>query len=164
MRSHCQKGCTMIRALTFALCCSALSAQVPMPNPQQTPGKANPALTKAILCSPGFHTKPYRHVSASEKRAACAAYGIFKGCPGRGYEIDHLIPLELGGSNDMLNLWPQPASRRGVVGYQDKDALENHLHRMVCSGEISLGGAQSRIAHDWYHLWLAPPDSTGGII
>jgi hypothetical protein len=24
------------------------------------------------------------------------------------YELDHLIPLELGGSNDLRNLWPQP--------------------------------------------------------
>ena len=30
-----------------------------------------------------------------------------------------------------------------------RDKLENHLHAMVCSGEISLQDAQHEIATDW---------------
>jgi hypothetical protein len=51
-------------------------------------------------------------------------------------EIDHLIPLELGGSNDVKNLWPQPQDPR--PGSFEKDSLENDLHHRVCNGEMSL--------------------------
>jgi hypothetical protein len=30
-------------------------------------------------------------------------------------EVDHLIPLELGGSNDVKTLWPQPQDPRPVL-------------------------------------------------
>jgi hypothetical protein len=59
-------------------------------------------------------------------------------------EIDHLIPLELGGADDVKNLWPQPAP-----DYKYKDKLENELHRLVCSGKVSLSAAQDEIKTDW---------------
>src|SRR5438477_344466 len=43
---------------------------------------------------------------------------------GRSFEIDHLIPLELGGSNELANLRPQPYRRRPAA--REKDLLENH--------------------------------------
>lgn len=59
------------------------------------------------------------------------------------YEVDHLISLELGGSNSIKNLWPEP-------GFPNpKDKLENRLHAMVCSGQISLLQAQHDIATNW---------------
>ena len=45
---------------------------------------------------------------------------------GRTIEIDHLIPLELGGSNDIANLFPEPGF--GTASYRVKDQLENRLH------------------------------------
>jgi hypothetical protein len=51
-------------------------------------------------------------------------------------EIDHLIPLELGGSNAPENLWPQRYD--GERNAARKDRLERRLHAMVCRGEISL--------------------------
>ena len=47
-----------------------------------------------------------RNVSAATKRAVYAEYGIASHQPGK-YEVDHLISLELGGSNDIRNLWPE---------------------------------------------------------
>jgi hypothetical protein len=41
--------------------------------------------------------------------------------------VDHLIPLELGGSNDIANLWPQ--SYVTVWNAHMKDRLENRLNR-----------------------------------
>jgi hypothetical protein len=55
-------------------------------------------------------------------------------------EVDHLILLELGGSNEIKNLWPEPDDPR--PGWDDKDELENELHRPVCSGEMTLADAQ----------------------
>ena len=67
------------------------------------------------------------------KRQVCAPYGIAAArCNGRNFEIDHLIPLELGGSNEMSNLWPQPY--RPQPDAREKDVLENYLYRQVCSG------------------------------
>ena len=65
-------------------------------------------------------------------------------------EIDHLIPLTVGGSNDLANLWPQPY---GVPGAHQKDVLENKLHAQVCSGKMTLAEAQHQIATNWFALY-----------
>lgn len=119
-----------------------------------TPG-ATSSVTARILCSAAFHTRDERAVDLSTKKKVCAAYGqdVTK-CPGKGYEIDHLISLELGGSNDRANLWPQPADAPGVIGFHTKDRVENAAHRAVCSGQISLEDAQRQIAADWYAFGL----------
>ena len=74
-----------------------------------------------------------------------AAYG-FSG-PLSAYELDHLIPLELGGASTVANLWPE--QRAGARGAARKDELENVLKRQVCSGTLSLAAAQHDIASDW---------------
>jgi hypothetical protein len=78
-----------------------------------------------------------------------AEYGRTRG-PGC-CEVDHLIPLELGGSNDMKNLWPQPDDPR--PGDAEKDSLENDLHARVCKGEMSLADAQKCIVSNWVECW-----------
>ena len=122
-----------------------------LPNPKLTPGKANPALTKAVICAASFRTGKYRSVPESVKHKVCAEYGHGKGCPDGRFEIDHLISLELGGSNDIRNLWPQPYLPR--PGAREKDVVESALHREVCAGRISLQNAQRAIVKDWYSLY-----------
>lgn len=117
-----------------------------------TPGKVDPALTKAKLCDPKFHTGTVRNVTQKTKVKVCQAYHAAGKCPGPGYEIDHLISIELGGSNDSANLWPQPLDGHGVIGYHTKDVVENRAHRAVCEGKLSLGEAQNGIATDWYQF------------
>jgi len=86
------------------------------------------------------------------KQQVCDSYGILTArCNGRNYEIDHLIPLELGGSNDLSNLWPQPY--RPQPAAHEKDVLENYLHRQVCAGQVNIGAAQQAIARDWLKAW-----------
>jgi hypothetical protein len=60
------------------------------------------------------------------------------------FELDHLVPLELGGASDTRNLWAEP----GTVP-NEKDPVEGRLHRAVCAGVITLADAQHRIATDW---------------
>jgi hypothetical protein len=73
------------------------------------------------------------------------------------YEIDHLIPLCLGGSDDPSNLWPQP--RQGIKekwNAEAKDRLERRLCDMVCAGQIDIAIAQQAFATDWvaaYHTY-----------
>jgi hypothetical protein len=100
------------------------------------------------LCTPGY-TATVRDVPLTVKKQACDLYGVPAAhCNGREVEIDHLISLEIGGSNDLKNLWPQPY--KPIPGAHEKDKLENWLHSQVCSGNMSLQTAQRGIAKNWY--------------
>jgi hypothetical protein len=122
---------------------------VDVPNPEITPGAAR-VVTQQELCTTS--TKLVRHVPQSEKMQAYRGYGL-KGnhtgyCNGAGgCEVDHLISLELGGSNDLKNLWPEPYF--GSCNAHHKDQLENKLHRMICQNQISISQAQTVISKDW---------------
>lgn len=61
--------------------------------------------------------------------------------------------MELGGSNDLANLWPEPYA--GACGARTKDGLENEVHARMFAGELSLEDAQQMIARDWYQAWIA---------
>jgi len=78
--------------------------------------------------------------------ALVAEYGIASHAP-YSYEVDHLISLELGGSNAIRNLWPEPYA--GAGGARAKDVIENRLHALVCAGRISLATAQKEIVRWW---------------
>ncbi len=128
---------------------SGCVSQNALADPDCTPGAIFPDATAAQICVPGYSSK-VRNVPDSVKNQAYAEYGIASHQPGE-YEVDHLISLELGGSNDISNLWPEPASP--VPGFHEKDKVENYLHDQVCSGAISLQDAQSIIAHDWLSVY-----------
>lgn len=119
-----------------------------LPNHKRTPGAADPRLTTKVLCARGFTTKSIRDVSADLKKKVYASYQLTIGkkpCP---CEVDHLISLELGGTNDQKNLWPQSYQTQPYNAHV-KDRLENALHKLVCSGSISLKQAQHEISTDW---------------
>lgn len=121
-----------------------------LPDPHRTPGATFIGITVTQVCTPGWSTR-HRNVSDADRRAVFASYGIsYARSP--AYELDHLIPLELGGSNAQTNLWPQPATENDGDG-RNKDALEDHLHALVCSGQLALSTAQRAIAANWVITW-----------
>jgi hypothetical protein len=81
-----------------------------------------------------------------------AEYGVVSPRSGE-YEVDHLIPLELGGSNAFENLWPQPARNPNGHGFRIKDRLENRLHTRVCLGQMTLRAAQRAIRTNWVRAY-----------
>jgi hypothetical protein len=84
-------------------------------------------------------------------------YGITQHHRGE-YECDHLISLELGGSNSIKNLWPQ-SYRTRPWNARVKDRLENRLHQLVCAGQLELKTAQQAIALNWieaYKRYVGP--------
>jgi hypothetical protein len=83
-----------------------------------------------------------------------AEYGIAERSPGQ-FEVDHSVPLELGGSNDIANLWPEAAELR--PGFHEKDQVENYLHDQVCAGSISLLDGQRAIARNWLDVYQHLP-------
>ncbi len=124
-----------------------------LPDSACTPGAIIPDATKDKICVPGY-SQNVRDVPNAEKDQVYAEYGITRHTPGE-YEVDHLISLELGGSNEIANLWPEPAEPR--PGFHEKDKVENYLHDQVCSGAISLQQAQSKIATDWLSVYQRMP-------
>jgi hypothetical protein len=130
---------------------SGCVVQGALPDPACTPGAIFTSATKAQICQSGY-SRSVRDVPAEEKDQVYAEYGVRSHSPGE-YEVDHLVSLELGGSNDIANLWPEAASPR--PGYHEKDRYENYLHDQVCSGEVSLAEAQHRIATNWLQYWDA---------
>jgi hypothetical protein len=129
---------------------------VDMPNRKLTPGVALP-VTAAQVCTTGYAGR-VRNVPASEKEAVYARYAV-EHVPYQ-HEVDHLISLEIGGSNDIRNLWPEPYA--GRWGARTKDVLENKLHDLVCSHRLSLRSAQQQEASNWVAAYKRYVGGTGG--
>ncbi|HEY5548771.1 MAG TPA: HNH endonuclease signature motif containing protein [Coriobacteriia bacterium] len=106
-------------------------------------------MTGAQVSVPGYASS-VRDVPASEKSQVFAEYDLSYPQPAGAYECDHFIPLCLGGSNSIKNLWPEPAPQ-----YHWKDGLEVHLWHEVQAGTLSLEQAQAQITVDWYASWVA---------
>jgi hypothetical protein len=122
-----------------------------LPDHACTPGARFRYATKSKVCRPGY-SSAVRHVSDATKRAVYEAYGMTRRFNGADGEVDHLVSLELGGSNSRANLFPEAATPR--PGSHEKDRLENRLHDEVCTGRLRLRRAQRLISTDWvaaYH-------------
>jgi hypothetical protein len=123
----------------------------PEPDRRCSPGAYYSRLTTAVICSGSFSTSTIRDVPQSEKFQVESEYGMTPTYYGYSIEIDHIVPLELGGSNNIANLFPEPGS--GKANYHVKDELENKLHDLVCAGAMSLRSAQGGIAADWEAIY-----------
>src|SRR5579864_1927520 len=128
---------------------SGCVAHAGLPDAACTPGAIFATATVQQICTPGY-ASAVRNVPFSEADQVYAEYGISHHYAGQ-YEDDHLVPLELGGSNDIANLWPELASP--TPGFHQKDEVENYLHDQVCSGAMSLKQAQIEIATDWLQVY-----------
>src|ERR1700737_2251511 len=130
----------ILRAFAFLLFLTqVVLAQQPtpiVPDPKLTPGDTFD-VTAQDVCTPGYARK-VRNVPVEMKRAVYREYGITSHGPG-DYEIDHLISLELGGSNSIKNLWPE-SHRTSPWNAQVKDRLEDKLHELafVMTGKVWL--------------------------
>ena len=126
------------------------------PNPSLTPG-AVLTTDASLICTPGYASS-VRDVSTATKEQVYAEYGVRYPQALGAYEVDHFIPLEIGGSNDITNLWLEPATP--TPGFHQKDQFENFEHGQVCNGTISAAEAQSRMASDWYLYWEEEVEGT----
>jgi hypothetical protein len=120
------------------------------PNLTLSPGDVLTTDTSQV-CTSGYSSS-VRNVPLSEKKQVYAEYGVSYPQPEGAYEVDHLISLELGGSNDIKNLFLEAAEPR--PGFHEKDKVENYLHSQVCSGKMTIQEAQKGIVDDWYKYYL----------
>ncbi len=116
-----------------------------LPDPGMTPGSTR-RVTLAEVCAVD-RDEVVREVPAPLQQKVFQEYGI-KDQPARNFEVDYLITPGLGGSDDVRNLWPQ-AHAEPVWNSYVKDQLEDHLHHMVCHGELNLKDAQRELASNW---------------
>jgi hypothetical protein len=123
----------------------------PEPDRRCSPGAYYSGLKTAVICSGSFSSSTIRDVPQSEKFQVESEYGMTPTYYGYSIEIDHIVPLELGGSNNIANLFPEPGS--GNTNYHVKDELENKLHDLVCAGAMSLSAARAGIATNWETLY-----------
>jgi hypothetical protein len=126
-----------------------------VPDSQKTPGDVM-TTDPNVICVPGY-TKKVRDVPQDIKEQAYRSYGIYSRQKGE-YEVDHLISLELGGSNSIKNLWPESFVTHPLNAHV-KDELENKLHELICSHQIPVEQAQQEIANNWiaaYEKYVGP--------
>jgi len=141
----------LLAAVAAIVPLSALAYE--LPDPKITPGAINEMVTQAnirgTICRKGWTRTIRPPVSYTNrlKRQLMRKYGVGSRDV-RDFELDHLIPLELGGApDDPANLWPQP--RTGTWTAELKDDLERTLNRRACEGRVSLAQAQQAIRTDW---------------
>jgi len=146
---------TTPRAAAIAPAVIASAGERDMPDSSLTPG-AVAEVDAAVICRPGYATtvRPTGTLWKHLKEEAYDRYGLPRGRRSMvdehgirhpAFEVDHLIPLELGGDpTDIRNLWPEPTGSARV-----KNVVEDELHAMVCGGRLSLTQAQATIARNW---------------
>jgi hypothetical protein len=129
-------------ALSLTACATATAGAWTLPNASTTPG-AIASSDPAVVCAHGY-ASDHRDVPYAVRDRVYNEYGIPRGHR-KGLRIDHLIPLESGGSNDERNLWPQPLAES-----KRKDEVENALRVAVCVRHmLTLSEAQAAIARNW---------------
>jgi hypothetical protein len=169
---------TKLLFLVLVLISSSCYAQVvnsdgSLPDPILTPGVISTS-SWTDICTRSLSKN--RNVSAKTKEEVYRKYGMtshhdkwcnrtftsgtdegkFAGC-----EVDHLLPLEDGGSNDIKSLWPQPyASDKKdpnlIWNARMKDKLETRLHKLICKIKISddeVKLLQLKIINNWIDLY-----------
>jgi len=118
-----------------------------LPDRSCTPGAVDPAVTQAnigsTICRSGYTTTVRPPESQTEKFKWDVAEPAYHQHDVSG-ELDHLVPLELGGANDARNLWVETGSIPNP-----KDTVEDALKRAVCDGKVKLRDAQAAIARNW---------------
>ena len=147
--------------LATAVCLAADPNDPPIrPDVKLTPGVLMPNVTVEQLCTKGYanvFNGGVRNVPESEKKAVFIEYfGKVPDHPG-DFEIDHLISLELGGANDIKNLWPQ-SYKTTPWNSHVKDKLEDRMAALVRqelktkghdAAASLLAQFQKEIATDW---------------
>jgi len=136
-----------------------------LPNIKLTPGAVNPNVTQAnirsTICVSGWTATVRPPVSYTNKLKfdqLNSGYNLNGDLNMKHYEEDHIVPLEVGGNpSSPLNLFPEP--RNIKLSSYLKDQLENSIHRLVCSRQLTLKAGQAIFLTNWekgYSKFVGP--------
>lgn len=126
-----------------------------------TPGALNPAVSQSNIhqkiCVPGWSAtvRPPTTFTNRIKRQAMMNYGIT--APAQTVELDHLIPISIGGfpgdahnptdPRNLAQLWPE--SWTGTPNAHTKDAMEHAVQAAICADRITLKQGQDQLLAKW---------------
>lgn len=148
--------CAAMRGLTETLRgLPSISASGRLP-PSDVLGAIDPTVTQdnidETICRPGYARlrRPSYAITGPLKRRMMTAQ--YPGSPMSAYELDHLIPISLGGAPlSARDLWLQP--REGQANAADKNVLAYVLWRLVCERRLALSTAQTAIRSNWIEAY-----------
>jgi hypothetical protein len=123
-----------------------------LPDPACTPGAIDPTVTQenlaSTICKSGY-TATVRAPASDTNKTKALSLSQYGQTRASTTEYDHLISLQLGGTNAVSNLWPEP-NRAGAPGTTNpKDSIETRLNKAVCAHKVTLAAAQKAIATNW---------------
>jgi len=150
-RSHVTDDVQLSSGQCHVKAVDAASGKV-LPDPTCTPGAVDPGVTQSNLaqtiCRNGYSSSVRAPATETDKakKVSLTQYGEQST---KTTEYDHLISLELGGTNATSNLWPEPNATTATGTTNPKDSVENQLHSALCAGTITLVAAQKAIATNW---------------
>ena len=150
-------GFLLVATIGLAACGAAgpYNESSGLPNTALTPGLVNPEVTQAnigsTICVSGWTgtvRPPVSYTNALKYSQLHSGYNLDGDMNMKNYEEDHIVPLEVGGHpSDPRNLFPEPRNIRN--GAYVKDKLENRMHRLVCTGQLTLRKAQAVFLTNW---------------
>jgi hypothetical protein len=149
-----QEAANWIKAYKRYVSAGANARQRDLPRHGLTPG-AHLRVGTAAICKTGYVAR-VRGASHRQRAAAFRRYRLKRFA--RGYKVDHLVPVQIGGSNAVANLWPQRYA--APWGVRAKDRLDVKLRTLVCSGQLSLASARQQEAANWikaYKRYVSAP-------
>ena len=134
---------------------ASINASYRLP-PRDVPGAIDPDITQrnidATICQSGYSRSsrpPYSVTGRLKRRMMLEQHS---GEPLANYELDHLVPISLGGAPlDARNLWLQPRSGHANAG--DKNILAYVLWRLTCEHRLPLATAQRAISRNWIEAY-----------
>jgi hypothetical protein len=106
-------------------------------------GRLNPDVTQATIsqtiCKAGWakSVRPPASYTSKLKRQQLPA-----GASAKDYQLDHLMPIEIGGA-------PKDAANLHIVAIERAkadDKEENRLHKSVCDGSMTLEAARVKMS------------------
>lgn len=127
---------------------------VTLPDARAVPAEAlNPDVRQETIqqttCVPGYteSVRPSTSYTNGVKAKLLREQGL-PATDSQRFELDHRIPLSLGGhprtlANLQLQAWEGPR------GAKSKDVVERRLQVQVCAGRLLLADAQRYIHFDW---------------
>ena len=138
------------------------------PPSQKTPGCADTLLVSDLTrrytenCprnkSDCTYSQSHRSVSSIERTEVYDNYAVpEQHRNGQDGEVDHFYPLCAGGSNDLKNLWYQPADNEWNgknYGFHEKDRLETYICAQIKVHKMDPKEAFDRLTNDWVKFYI----------
>lgn len=111
-----------------------------------TPGGVFADVLRGDLCKRGYASS-VKAISAKTKDAVFSAYTIAE-FDRKQYTLDRFAPINLGGTNDVQNIWPQPTK-----DVSSKNKVESFLFEEMCSGRITVSESQELASTNWQKVY-----------